>query len=334
MKVLVIGGTRFIGTFVIEQLLDKGHDVALFHRGNHQVPYENITSIKGDREDLLEYKEKFKSYNPDIVLDMIPLTQKHAKDVIETFKDITQRIIAISSGDVYQAFGRLIGTERSQPNNEIITESSPLRQNLYPFKKVKGRENYEKILVEEELMASPEVHTTILRLPMVYGPKDYQHRLFKYIKRMKDNRPFILLDEDFGNFKWTKGYVENIAAGIVLALEHNSPKNRIYNIGEKETVTMKQWVEEIGNQFGWKGKVINVNKDHLPEKLQDKGNTEQLMVVDSSAIRKELGYSEPVSYSNSLKKTIEWELSNPPEYEEEDFNYKEEEEEILSRISI
>lgn len=325
MKVLIIGGTRFIGPYVVEQLLKSGHEIALFHRGNHKVKAANVQNIFGHRSNLVEYKDDFKTFNPDVVLDMFPFTQKDAQELIETFSPLTGRIVALSSGDVYQAFGRIIGTEKTPVDSQIITELSPLRENLFPLRnKVKGREDFDKILVEKELIETKLIDSTILRLPMVYGPGDYQHRMYKYIKRINDKRPYIILDESFGNWKWTKGYVENIAAGIVLSVEKECNGNRIYNIGEQYTITMKQWIEDIGKAMGWNGKVINVQKEKLPESMQEKDNTSQLMVVDSSLIRNELGFEEIIPYSTGLIKTIEWESHNPPDSVESDFNYHEE----------
>ena len=52
---------------------------------------------------------------------------------------------------------------------------------------------------------------------MVHGPRDYQHRLFPYLKRMDDGRPAIVLDEDRARMRVTRGYVEDVAAAIALA---------------------------------------------------------------------------------------------------------------------
>ncbi|PLR98421.1 hypothetical protein CVD19_04880 [Bacillus sp. T33-2] len=79
---------------------------------------------------------------------------------------------------------------------------------------------------------------------------------------MKDNRPVIILDEGYGNWKWTKGYVENIAAGIVKAVETPLRDSKIYNIGKTETPTNKKWIEDIGKvYYGWHGQVSKLTKN-------------------------------------------------------------------------
>ncbi|PLR98422.1 NAD-dependent epimerase/dehydratase family protein [Bacillus sp. T33-2] len=81
MKVLVIGGTRFIGRFVVDQLLERGHNVALFHRRNHKTG-QPVQNIYGDRKNLYNYKDKFMNLNPDVILDMIPMTIDDAKELL------------------------------------------------------------------------------------------------------------------------------------------------------------------------------------------------------------------------------------------------------------
>ncbi|MGB6942672.1 MAG: NAD-dependent epimerase/dehydratase family protein [Bryobacteraceae bacterium] len=70
MRVLVIGGTGFIGPFVIKTLVDQGHDLTVFHRGEAkpELP-ESVQRIHGNRNDLAEHRTAFEQLAPDIVLD-------------------------------------------------------------------------------------------------------------------------------------------------------------------------------------------------------------------------------------------------------------------------
>ncbi|NIM98090.1 MAG: NAD-dependent dehydratase, partial [candidate division Zixibacteria bacterium] len=87
-------------------------------------------------------------------------------------------------------------------------------------------------------------------------PGDSQHRLFQYLKRMDDNRPAILLEQGMANWRWTKGYVENVAAAIVPAVVEERATGRIYNVGEQDALSEEEWVRAIGAAAGWKGKVV------------------------------------------------------------------------------
>ena len=104
MKIIIIGGTRFIGPSVVKKLYEQGHDITLFHRGKSKADLpEDIPHIYGDRNDLTDFRDEFAKLKPYLVLDMAPITEKHAKDVVEVFKGIAERVVVISSQDVYQS---------------------------------------------------------------------------------------------------------------------------------------------------------------------------------------------------------------------------------------
>ena len=69
----------------------------------------------------------------------------------------------------------------------------------------------------------------------------------------------------------------------------------------------------IGVAAGWKGKVVTAPRQRLPEHLRSKVNTDQHLVVDTTRIREELGYREPVCRREALRRTIDWEREHPPE---------------------
>jgi nucleoside-diphosphate-sugar epimerase len=250
---------------------------------------------------------------------MIPLFESDARGVNRIFSGIAKRVVAISSQDVYRAYGKIIKIETGDPDSLPLTEDSPLRSKLYPYRdKAKTPEDqdylYDKIRVEKTYMENSELSATILRLPMVYGPGDNrQHRLFNYLKRMDDNRPAIILPEGLAEWRWTKGYVENVAAAIVMAIGDERAAGRIYNVGEPVTLTEEEWIIAIARLAGWRGRIVEVPEDHLPAGYSWGINPEHRLVVDSSCIRQELGYIEPVSFEEGLRRTIAWERANPPE---------------------
>jgi nucleoside-diphosphate-sugar epimerase len=330
MKVLVIGGTRFIGPFVISQLVSQGHEVAVFNRNQTKITElpSGVTQITGDRNSIEARLEEFKAFNPDVVLDMIPFNEEEAKKTVAVFEGIAERIVAISSADVYRSFGRLIGTEPGDIDETPSLETSPLREKMFPYREhAQPHEwsyHYDKIPVERVYLSSKKIAGTVLRLPMVYGPGDRQHRLYSYLKRISDNRPFILLDEDFAEWKATRGYVENVAHAIVLAILNRAASGQIYNVTDLN-IPENEWVKLIGEVAGWKGSIEIIEAGKLPLGM----NALQSIDMSSEKIRRELGYAEICPFEEGLKRTIQWENENPPEnvpaidYEQEDRLVKE-----------
>jgi nucleoside-diphosphate-sugar epimerase len=171
-------------------------------------------------------------------------------------------------------------------------------------------------------MNDAKVRGTILRLPLVYGPDDKRHHTFEYVKRMQDGRSAILLDEDKYQWRWTRGYVENVAAAIGLAVVSEQAANRIYNVGDADALTEADWARNIGRAVGWNGEIVAVPKDLIPKHLSQDYDYRHNVAANTSRIRKELGYDEPIFREDALKRTIASEQEHPPmEIDMERFNY-------------
>ncbi|MFN2456047.1 MAG: NAD-dependent epimerase/dehydratase family protein [Pyrinomonadaceae bacterium] len=124
MKVLIIGGTRFIGKQVAQQLVATGHDVAVFHRGQTEADLpSSVRHILGDRQQLSDFRDEFKRFAPQVVLDMIAYVEQDAVAVMQTFRGIAERVVAISSQDVYRTYGilwrREITSQTSHPSAKM-----------------------------------------------------------------------------------------------------------------------------------------------------------------------------------------------------------------------
>jgi nucleoside-diphosphate-sugar epimerase len=328
MRILVLGGTAFIGPPTVHALLEGGHEVALFHRGKTgSDPPDGATEILGDRKDLPDFSKALRDFHADAVLDMFPLSQEDADRVLELFRGHARRVIAVSSMDVYRAYGVLSGSEPGPPEPLPLTEESPVRTVLFPYRGQSERlHDYEKILVEKAYLGDPDLPGTVLRLPMVYGPGDYQHRLFPYLKRMDDGRPAILLSESMAGWRTTRAYVEDVGRAIALAVQSDEARGRTFNVGECEALTETEWIRRIAKEAGWKGELVILPNEDLPAQLRDTMNTEQQLQADTTRIREELGFEESVPSGEAILRTVRWERENPPKgvdssvfgYEEED----------------
>ncbi len=332
MRVLVIGGTSFMGPDVVGRLIALGHRVTVFHRSqnNGEVDPE-VQHIYGDRAQLAAHRDVLRDQAPEVVLDMIPTSQQEAQTLVDTFRGVAHRVVAISSIDVYRAYNRLRRIEPGPPDPVPLAEDAPLREQLYPYRTTDASsagdtnprsDEYEKILVERAVMGVPDLPGTVLRLPMVYGPRDDMHRLFEFLKRMDDGRPAIVLPQEMAGWRWTRGYRENIAEAIALAVTDEQAMDHIYNVGEADALTMTAWVREIGAAAGWQGRVIALPRERLPPHLRRHYAAEQDWVTDTTRIRSDLGYVEHVPRWEALLRTVEWERAHPPsEFDPALFDY-------------
>ncbi|WP_233219991.1 NAD-dependent epimerase/dehydratase family protein [Pleurocapsa sp. CCALA 161] len=246
---------------------------------------------------------------------MIPYTAKDAQGVVDTFQDIAQRVVAISSQDVYRARDIIWQRETGIIDPIPLTEDSPLRSQLYPYRGLSDdpfAHDYDKIPVEQVYMSASNISATIIRLPMVYGAGDNWHRLYPYIKRMDDKRPAIVLEEKLARWQGCYGYVENVARAIALAINDEKAQGRIYNVSES-IITVADLVRAIASIIGWQGEIVILPKSQMPDIYKFEANLDQHLVSDSTRIRTELSYTEIVARHQALKRTIAWEREYPPE---------------------
>jgi nucleoside-diphosphate-sugar epimerase len=329
MRLLVIGGTGFIGPYVVRRFIEGGHAVWVFHRGETEaeLPSE-VNHISGDRGELASLESEFKNVGPDVVLDMICHTEREAATLVAAIERVCGRLVVASSMDVYRSYGRLVGLEQGPPDSQPIDEGSPLRESRYPHRAISKSPQdfaatYDKIPVERTVSDAVKLRATILRLPAVYGPGDKYHRAFEYLKRMDDGRDKIILEEARARWLWTRGYVENVADAVALAVTDERAAGRVYNIGEPDALTEAAWVRSIGQAANWRGEVVVLPNEKMPAHLAAPYSFEHHMQCDTSRIRRELGYNERVSRDEAMRKTIEWERAHPPDQiDVASFNYQ------------
>lgn len=333
MQALLIGGSGFIGSHVARELTEHGHRVAVFHRGQAKSALpEGVLEILGDRQALADSVPEFRRFAPDVVVDFILSSERQATDLINAMRGIAGRVVALSSGDVYRAAGILHGLEPGPLQPVPLTEESELRTHRHPYppealamlRKVFAwlDDEYDKIPVEQVVMGDAVIRGTVLRLPMIYGPGDPLHRLHPILKRMDDGRPAILMQEELAQWRGLRGYVENVAAAITLAVVSPQAAGRIYNVAEIESFSELQWAQKVGRVAGWKGTVLALPKPQTPAHLQIPYNAAQHWTASSARIRQELGYREPISLDTALQRTIAWERANPPAaFDPKQFDY-------------
>jgi nucleoside-diphosphate-sugar epimerase len=316
VRVLVIGGTGFIGRPLVRELARMGHSVAVLHRGQTpaELPAEHIL---GSRDELPALR-----LQADVVIDLILSSGAQAQRLMQAFRGRARRVIAASSMDVYRACGVLHGSEDGPLEPVPLTEDSRLRAKLqtYPPAQVKMLQKffgwlddeYDKIPVERAILGDLELSGTVLRLPMIYGEGDHLRRFHHILKRIDDGCRAILVEETAAQWRSPRGYVENVAAAIALAAVSEQASGRVYNVAERPAFSELEWARKIASATGWNGEFIVLPREQMPAHLIAPGNVAQHWEADSSRIRAELGYAEPVPLEEAIRRTIAWERANPP----------------------
>jgi nucleoside-diphosphate-sugar epimerase len=321
MKILLIGGTGFIGPVTARRLHHAGHSITVFHRGK-MAPPEGVAQIHGDRDHLADHRALLAREKFDVVIDFVVSSERQARQLMETLRGITARVVVLSSMDVYRAWGVFYGMEPGALEPLPVDEDSAVRtQPPYPPEALKKAaqmvswidEEYDKVPAERVVLGDRALPATVLRLPMVYGPGDYAHRFHGVLKRIDDGRPFIPFADDVARVRTPRGYVDDVAAAIALAAVSGPAAARIYNICEPAFFSELEWARKIAAAAGWPGEFVVLPREKAPKYLLWPGNTAQHLVVSSERIRGELGYREQTPEAEAFQRTIEWERAHPPQ---------------------
>ncbi len=287
-RIVIIGGTKFIGPHVATQLIELGHSVTAYHRGQSEsslpLSVHHIRRVEAGMP-VTEFASDLFAPGPDLVIHMIAMGEEDSRAALEAFRGRTERIVWLSSGDVYLAYGRFTGLEPGPVDNSLLTEESPLRSVFYPYRSrakspAELSNYYEKIFVERIALSDPQIPGTVLRLPKVYGPGGNADLATIYGFR---DRP---------QWRWTHGYVENVAAAIVRSALHPAAGGRVYNVGEAMTPTV---AERLGS----------LPPSSVPTDVGTGFNFDQNLAYDTNRIRAELEYRELVSEAEGLRRTLE-----------------------------
>jgi nucleoside-diphosphate-sugar epimerase len=125
MRIVLIGGNGFIGSYLASELPDSGHSVAIFHRSADESPDKNVVRIKGDRNRLSDHLEQIQRFSPEVIVDLILSSGEQARQLISTSRKVARRVIAISSMDVYRAWGVV---HQSEPGPLEALRSQKIRR--------------------------------------------------------------------------------------------------------------------------------------------------------------------------------------------------------------
>jgi nucleoside-diphosphate-sugar epimerase len=209
MRVLLIGGTGFIGAHIVRQLVGCDHQVTVFHRGRTRAalpdPVREIIDSHSTMP-IRKFPVELFDPGPDVVIHTTAMGAEDAQATVSAFSGRKGRLVLprktrktgrvrataaessfavwwrrtapfalLSSGDVYRAYRRFTKIEPGQVDEGSLSEDAPLRTILFPYRAQAASQDaleywYEKILAERAVLSNPGLPGTILRLPKVHRP--------------------------------------------------------------------------------------------------------------------------------------------------------------------
>jgi len=313
MRILVTGGAGFIGSHLVEKLLATGDEVAILDDFNDfydpQIKRENVAAVSKNvaihHVDLrdsaavrtLFHQKKFEAIahlaaragvrpsilHPQLYYDTNVNGTLHLLDAARMTG--VERFIFASSSSVY-------GISKTVP----FSEDQHLTQTISPYAATK---------IAGEFLCSTFSHlyqmrVVALRYFTVYGPRQRPDlAIHQFTRKIYAGQPIDQFGD--GSTRRDYTYIDDVIQGTVAALKYGGPLFDIFNLGESETIQLKDLIAAIENALGKKAKI-----NRLPEQPGDV----PLTCADISKARKLLGYNPSTRLSDGLPRFIDWFLGS------------------------
>ena len=237
MKILVTGGTTFVSKYVAEYYVNKGNEVYVINRGTRKQ-VNGVIHINCDR---LNLGNRLKGLYFDVIIDVAAYTKNHIESLLNSVEGFNDYVF-ISSSAVYPE-------TNTQPFNEEQATGQNSIWGDYGTNKVEA-ENY---LINKCNKAY------ILRPPYFYGIYDNLYREAFPFDCAMQNRKFYIPQN--GDMKLQFFNVADLCKFIDILIEKH-PQNHIFNVGNKETITIKEWVQLCYKLMNKDCQFVNVDKKY------------------------------------------------------------------------
>ncbi len=227
MRILIMGGTRFIGVYLTKVLVEQGHEVVLFNRGNNPAPVEGVSQIQGDRKDASQLKEKLAGESFDAIFDNNGRELSDTQPLVEIFQDKVKHFVYVSSAGVYL----------KTPQMPHI-EGDPVD----PKSRHKGKHHTEAYLAESG------IPWTSIRPVYIYGPQNYNDLEAWFFDRIARDRPIPIPGN--GQYLTQFGHIQDLAVAMAKVLGNETAIGKIYNISGDRYVTFDGLAYACGEAAG------------------------------------------------------------------------------------
>jgi nucleoside-diphosphate-sugar epimerase len=252
-RALVIGGTQLIGRALVEQLLARGDDVVLMHRGSTTPFGDRVQSIRCDRNDVAAVPQALSGERFDVVYDNVfdwerGTTPDQVLAAARATANGLSPYVFTSSVAVYPAGG-------------VYTEDSPLVPESCPDMYSALKANTERALFA--MHERDGLPVTTLRPAFIYGPHNAFDREAFFFDRIRDGRPVIIPEDGQATMQWVSA--SDVARAAILAATNDAAIGQAYNLSNYPAITQLDFVHLIARAMGREVEVVHVPRARLEE---------------------------------------------------------------------
>ncbi len=301
-RVLVIGGTLFIGRALVRLLLERGHDVTILHRSSEN-PFQGQTEeIRCDRNDTAEIAIALKDGHFEFIFDNVydwerGTTAAHVEAAAVACGPELRRYVFMSS---CAAYGSGLN----------LTEEAPLAPPDDPDLYCRNKADSERLLFR--LHAESGFPAVTLRPPYVYGPENPFYREAFFWDRLTAGRPVIVPADGTRLMQFI--LATDLAQAAIQAADSPKAVGRAYNIANSEAVTQTALVEALAAASGREAEIRYIPRERI-EALGGNVFAPPLyfgqyfdlppITENTERAREELGF-EPTPFEDGLNQAWDW----------------------------
>jgi 2'-hydroxyisoflavone reductase len=253
MKVLVIGGTSFIGRLLVEELVKGGHDVAILHRKPKHDFGRRVENIMADRNDGDAVKEALSTRRFDVVFDNAydwerGTTATQVEAAVRAAGDRISLYIFMSS---VAAYGDGLNHK----------ESDPLAPDYHAEPYVRHKATTERLLFRMHSHSGLPVVT--FRPPFVYGPNNPFYREQFFWDRLRAGRPAVIPGD--GHRLMQFAYVQDVVQAMIRAMVEPKAVGEAFNIGDTKPLTQVEVVEKFAKAANAEATLVRIPRDVIQQ---------------------------------------------------------------------
>ena len=306
MRVLVIGGTLFIGRALVEELVKGGHEVTVLHRKPKHDFGRRVDNIMADRNDVEAVREALSTRRFDVVFDNVydwerGTAAEQVEAAVRACGDRLSRYIFVSS---VAAYGDGLNHK----------ESDPLAPDYHTSPYVRHKATTERLLFR--MRAQTGLPVVTFRPPFVYGPGNPFYREQFFWDRLRAGRPIIIPGDGHRLMQFV--YLTDLVQAMVRAMEEPRAEGEAFNIGDPKPITQVELVERLAKAAGVEATVVRVPRDVIQ---QAGGNPMEEPFYfgeyfDVAPITENIGKvgrllkTKPTPFEVGLKETYRWYTRN------------------------
>ena len=294
-KVLVLGGSYFVGRKLVEFLAGHGYAVTVLNRGTRPLSVEGVQQICCDRNDGEGMKAALAGKAFDYVIDVSWQDVSWVDKLCEALDfEPVKKFVFISSSAVYDVEHLQIP----------FAETDVLAENKYWTFYGKGKIDAESYY--SEFLREKDTELVILRPPYIYGEYNYAQRESLIFRQLLEDKPVVI---PVSNPKLQFIYTEDLAAIVEHLLKVETEKESVFNVGNRDAVTSREWVEVCAKVAGKAPEIMEVDYEELGRNVRDfypffdYDNVLEVSKI-GGIIHKETAFEE------GLKKSFAWFLEN------------------------